>query len=61
MCIVAGTVELSALVSLAGLPPQQDVDLLLDPVLVVGRVRVGGLLVDQARQVRQLEGEGGIN
>ena len=47
-----------ALVCLAGLPPQQDVDLLLDPVLVVGRVRVGGLLVDQARQVRQLKGEG---
>ena len=59
MCIVAGTSV--ALVSLAGLPPQQDVDLLLDPVLVVGRVRVGGLLVDQARQVRKLEGEGGID
>ena len=59
MCIVAGTRNLSlALVGLAGLSPQQDVDLLLDPVLVVRRVRVGGLLVDQARQVRQLKGEG---
>ena len=59
MCIVTGTRNLClALVGLAGLSPQQDVDLLLDPVLVVGRVRVGGLLVDQARQVRQLKGEG---
>ena len=55
MCIVAGTVELSSLVGLAGLPPQQDVDLLLDPVLVVGGVRVRGLLIHQTRQISQLE------
>ena len=36
------------------LPPQQDVDLLLNPVLVVGRVRVGRLLVDEAGEVREL-------
>jgi len=36
------------------LPPQQDVDLLLDPVLVVGRVRVGRLLVHEAGEVREL-------
>ena len=43
------------LVGLAGLPPQQDVDLLLDPVLVVGGVRVRGLLIHQTRQISQLE------
>ena len=45
------------LVGLAGLPPQQDVDLLLDPVLVVGGVRVRGLLIHQTRQISQLERE----
>merc|ERR550519_635288 len=30
------------LVGLAGLPPQQDVDLLLDPILIVGIIGVGG-------------------
>ena len=38
-----------------GLPPEEDVDLLLDPVLVVGSVGVGRLLVHQARQVGQLK------
>jgi len=33
------------------LSPQQDVDLLLDPVLVIRRVRVGRLLIDETRQV----------
>lgn len=37
-----------------GLPSEEDVDLLLDPVLVVGGVGVGGPLVDQAGEVRQL-------
>ena len=43
------------LIGLASLPPQQDVNLLLDPVLVIGGVRVGGLLIHQAREVSQLK------
>ena len=38
-----------------GLSAQKDVDLLLDPLLVVRRVGVGGLLIHQAGQVRQLK------
>jgi len=37
-----------------GLSAQQNVDLLLDPLLVVGRVAVGRLLVHQAGQIRKL-------
>jgi len=37
------------------LSPQQDVDFLLDPVLVVRRVGVGALLVDEAGEVSQLK------
>ena len=40
-----------------GLSSQQNVDLLLDPVLVVGSVGVGALLVDKTRQVCQLVDE----
>ena len=40
-----------------GLSSQQNVDLLLDPVLVVGSVGVGALLVDETRQVCQLVDE----
>ena len=43
------------LVCLAGLPSQEDVDLLFNPVLVIGGVCVGGLLVNQARKVGQLK------
>ena len=43
------------LVCLAGLPSQEDVDLLFNPVFVIGGVCVGGLLVDQTREVGQLK------
>ena len=43
--------------SLGSLPPEQDVDLLLDPVLVVGGVGVGGPLVDKAGKIGQLINE----
>lgn len=39
----------------SGRLPQQHVNLLLDPLLVVRRVRVGRLLVHEAAQVRELE------
>jgi hypothetical protein len=39
------------------LPPQQDVDFLLNPVLVVGGVGVGALLIDEAGQVGKLINE----
>jgi len=39
------------------LPPQQDVDLLLDPVLVVGGVGIGALLIDEAGQISKLINE----
>ena len=42
-------------VCLAGLSPQEDVDLLFNPVFVIGGVCVGGLLVHQAGEVRQLK------
>ena len=42
-------------VCLAGLPSQEDVDLLFNPILVIGGVCVGGLLVHQAGEVRQLK------
>lgn len=38
----------------SGRLPQQHVNLLLDPLLVVRRVRVGRLLVHEAAQVREL-------
>jgi len=41
----------------ASLSPKQDVNLLLDPLLVVWGVGVGRLLVNQARQVSQLINE----
>jgi len=41
----------------AGLFSEEEVDLLLDPLLVVGGVGVGRLLVNQARQVSQLINE----
>jgi len=44
-------------VRLARLPSQQDVNLLLDPVLVVRGVRVRALLVHQAGQIGQLVNE----
>ena len=42
-------------VGLTGLPSQEDVNLLFDPVFVIGGVCVGGLLVDQTREVGQLK------
>ena len=43
------------LVGFAGLSPQQDINLLFDPIFVVGGVGVAGLLVHQTRQVSQLK------
>jgi len=40
-----------------GLAPEEGVDLLFDPRLVVGGVSVGGSLVDQAAEVGQLVDE----
>ena len=42
-------------VCLAGLSPQEDVDLLFNPVFVIGGVCVGGLRADQTGEVGQLK------
>ena len=48
------TPRLHVLCRLPSLPPEEDVDLLFNPVLVVRSVGVGGLLVDQAGELCQL-------
>lgn len=45
----------SELIGTGGRLSEQHVDLLLDPLLVVRRIGVGGLLVDQAADVLHLE------
>ena len=42
-------------VCLGGLPSQENVDFLFDPLFIVGGVCVGGLLVDQTGEVGQLK------
>ena len=54
-CCSIQTLTNKLLVCLAGLPSQENVDLLFDPVFVIGGVCVGGLLVDQTREVGQLK------
>ena len=49
------TPRLHVLCRLPSLPSEEDVDLFFYPILVVGGIGVGGLLVYQAREIGQLQ------